>query len=90
LYQEFAITPGTSYTVQCDAKATGYASIALSVMNSGYNSLGSEDLVIDSSYSIGIMSCDAHAGVHCARVAPQPHHFATPWAQAAVSLWQAL
>ena len=49
LYQEFPISAGNSYTVQCDSKATGFTSITLSVMDSAFNSLGSQVITVDSS-----------------------------------------
>lgn len=63
LYQEFPISPDTTYTVQCDAKATGYASIAITAMDANYSSLGAEQLTINgNSYQSVSTSIDAPAG----------------------------
>jgi len=47
LFQEFAIKPDATYTVQCDAKAKGFSSISLSTLDSDYNTLDSQELTIN-------------------------------------------
>ena len=44
LYQEFALTPGTTYELSCTSKstATNYSSLSLTLMNASYTTLASD------------------------------------------------
>ena len=48
LYQEFAVQPGETYTVSCDAFTQGsaYSSISLNILDAGYNELLTESSVV--------------------------------------------
>lgn len=49
MYQDFTITAGTSYSMNCRAKrdsAARYSSVSLSLMNSNYNSLETQEIPV--------------------------------------------
>jgi hypothetical protein len=49
IYQEFPITAGTEYKLQCQAKTDGYTSITLTAMNQSYAELTSDSVEVNSS-----------------------------------------
>lgn len=55
LYQEFSVTPGTTYSVSCDAFAqnSAYSSISLTMMDPGYAELSAVAAVVSASEYTG-------------------------------------
>jgi hypothetical protein len=51
LYQDFAVTPNESYTLQCEAKGalTQYTSVTLTIMDQSYSSLIADEMEVTSS-----------------------------------------
>lgn len=51
LFQEFAVSPNQTYTVQCQAKGeqTQYTSMTLTIMDQGYSELVSQEVEVTSS-----------------------------------------
>ncbi len=50
LYQEYLVTPGTEYTLTCDARtdSSPYSSISINMLDSSYNELASESATVNS------------------------------------------
>lgn len=67
LYQEFTINPNSTYTMSCQAKGglSQYADVTLSLMDSGYTLLESQELPISSAdyqaYSVSLTAPSAGA-----------------------------
>ena len=62
VYQEFPITPDTTYALSCQGKTTAFGSIALTFMDTSYTSLGSDSAAVSSAnYEEGSVSGTAPA-----------------------------